>query len=134
GDISAKEERLASLASELDAIPAGYDPERHEAVRRELDRLMPLDARATRYSAQIEREPALQRESASVRQQSEVLAERLSKIRTELATKAVSEEAYAALRAEYEAATQESHAATVALAAAESEETSAAAALEVARR
>jgi exonuclease SbcC len=134
GDIGAKEERLASLASELDAIPAGYDSARHETVRRELDRLMPLDAKATRYSAQIEREPALQRESASVRQQSEVLAERLRSIRTELETKAVSEEAYTALRADHEAASQESHAASVALAAGESEATGAAAALEVARR
>jgi len=134
GDIAAKEERLATLANELDAIPAGYDAERHETVRRELDRLMPLDARATRYSAQIEREPALQRESVSVRQQSEALAGRLSGIRTELDTKSVSEEAYAALQAEHDAASQESHAASVALAAAESEESSAASALEIARK
>jgi exonuclease SbcC len=134
GDISAKEERLASLASELDAIPAGYDPDRHETVRRELDRLMPLDAKATRFSAQIEREPALQRESTHVRQQSEVLGERLGRIRSELDAKTVSEEDYAALRTEHEAASQESHAASVALAAGESEATGAAAALEVARR
>jgi exonuclease SbcC len=55
-------------------------------------------------------------------------------MRTELEMKAVSEEDYLALRADHEAASQELHAASVALAAAESEATSAAAALEVARR
>src|SRR5690348_2828741 len=48
GDITAKEERQASLERELEAIPAGYDAERHEALRHELDRLVPLDAQATR--------------------------------------------------------------------------------------
>ena len=134
GDITSKEERLASLAGELDAIPAGYDPERHDTVRLELDRLMPLDARATRLSAQIEREPALQRESAQVRQQSAVLAERLLRLRTELEARTVSEEDFIALRAEHEEASRESHAASVAVAATESEASGAAAALEVARR
>ena len=134
GDITVKEERLASLAGELDAIPAGYDPERHDTVRRELDRLMPLDAKATRLSAQIEREPALQRESTQVRQQSAVLAERLLRLRTELEARTVSEEDFIALRVEHEEASRESHAASVALAAADSEASSSATALEVARR
>src|SRR6185312_14571547 len=48
GEISAKSDRIAALRSELETIPAGYDAERHGVVRRELDRLMPLDAKATR--------------------------------------------------------------------------------------
>src|SRR6185437_16373834 len=66
GEIAAKADRIASLASELDTIPAGYDGARHDRVRRELDRLMPLDAKATRLGAQIEREPALLRERAQL--------------------------------------------------------------------
>lgn len=134
GDITAKEERLASLAGELDAIPAGYDEVRHDAVRVELDRLMPLDAKATRFSAQIEREPALERESTHVRQQSTVLTQRLARLHAQHEARKVSEADFLALRTEYEAASQDLHAAALALASADSEASGAAAALEVARR
>src|SRR6185312_4702912 len=53
GEIAAKSDRVAALRSELETIPAGYDAVRHDLVRRELDRLMPLDAKATRLGAQI---------------------------------------------------------------------------------
>ena len=66
GDLTAKEEREAALARDLEAIPAGYDARRHELVRLEIDRLMPLDAKVTRLSAQIEREQTLTREQSQV--------------------------------------------------------------------
>ncbi|HEY9514031.1 MAG TPA: SMC family ATPase, partial [Gemmatimonadaceae bacterium] len=106
GDIATKETRLAALAGELDAIPAGYDAERHEAVRAELDRLLPLDARATRLSAQIEREHSLQREESHVRQQSAALAERLAALRSQREAMTVSEADFLALRTEYDQASQ----------------------------
>ncbi|HEX6537325.1 MAG TPA: SMC family ATPase [Gemmatimonadaceae bacterium] len=134
GDIAAKEERLAGLAGELDAIPAGYDPERHDTVRRELDRLLPLDARATRLSAQIEREPALVRERGQATEHLEALGTRLAELRARRDAMTVSEADFLALRAEFDRVSQEQRMAELALATSESEAAAAAAALETAER
>lgn len=129
GEIGAKEERLATLTDELAAIPAGYDAERHATVRRELDRLMPLDARATRLSAQAEREPVLQRERAQVARSVDAVRERLTDLRARRAAMTISENQFATLREEHERATQALHAAELTGASAESELASAALAL-----
>ncbi|MBX6332015.1 MAG: SMC family ATPase [Gemmatimonadaceae bacterium] len=133
-DIAAKDERLAALARELDAIPAGYDAARHDAVRRELDRLMPLDAKATRLSAQIEREPALVREQGQVREHVAAVERRLAELRERRQAITVSEIDFLALPDAHERASEELRRAELAAAAAESEVTAAAAALEVAQR
>ncbi|HEU4564218.1 MAG TPA: SMC family ATPase, partial [Gemmatimonadaceae bacterium] len=133
GDIAAKEERLAALARELDAIPAGYDAERHDTVRRELDRLMPLDARATRLSAQIEREPVLARERAQVTEHAERVAARLAELRARRDAMTVSEADFLALRDAFDRASQAMRLAELGLATAESELAAAGAALELYR-
>jgi exonuclease SbcC len=133
-DIGAKDERLAALARELDAIPAGYDAARHDTVRRELDRLMPLDAKATRLSAQIEREPALVREQGQVREHVAAVERRLAELRERRQAITVSEIDFLALRDAHERASEELRRAELSVAAAESEATAAAAALEVAQR
>ena len=61
-ELQAKEQRFAQLRHDREAIPGGYDVERHMAARRELERLRPLDARATRLAAQLERRAALEAE------------------------------------------------------------------------
>ena len=134
GDLAAKEERRAGLDRELDAIPAGYDAARHEAVRVELDRLLPLDARATRLSAQIEREPSLRREQEQVREAVAVLRERLSDLRARRAAMTVSENQFVALRDEHERASEALHAAALAATAADGEAAAAEGALAVAQR
>lgn len=134
GEIGLKEQRLAALVRELDAIPAGYDPTRHDEVRRELDRLLPLDAKATRLSAQIEREPALVREREQVEANLAALAARLSDLRARRDAMAVPEADFAALREAYERASQRLHRAELAVAATASDAAAAGQALEVARR
>jgi exonuclease SbcC len=134
GDMAQKEERLASIARELDAIPAGYDAGRHEQVRAELDRLMPLDAKATRLSAQIEREPALAREHAHVTEHVATVRQRVAELRTRRDALTISETDFLALRAEFDRASQELRLAELAAAHAESERAGAGAALEVAQR
>lgn len=121
GEVAAKGDRVAALRSELETIPAGYDAARHDLVRRELDRLMPLDAKATRLGAQIEREPALLRERAQLHDAEAALRARITDLRARRAALSVSEQQYAALRDEHAKASDEMHAADLAAATAESE-------------
>ena len=121
GDIAAKEERDTVLERELAAIPAGYDAERYEQVRRELDRLVPLDARATRLSAQIEREPHLMRERSQVQETSAALQQRLQELRARCEATALPDADFATLRDAYEQASSAMHSAELAAVSAEGE-------------
>ncbi|HUQ45421.1 MAG TPA: SMC family ATPase [Gemmatimonadaceae bacterium] len=58
-DLTARAQRFEQVRRDRELIPAGYDVARHAAARRELERLRPLDARATRLATQLERGPAL---------------------------------------------------------------------------
>jgi exonuclease SbcC len=58
-DLQAKETRYAQVTADRVALPSGYDAARRAAVERELQRLRPLDARATRLATQLERRGAL---------------------------------------------------------------------------
>jgi len=89
---------------------------------------MPLDAKATRLGAQIEREPALLRERAQLHDAEAALRARISDLRARQAALTVSEHQYAALRDEHAKAAAEVHASELAAATAESELASAEAA------
>ena len=134
GEIGAKDERDAQLTRELGAIPAGYDAARHGVVRQELDRLMPVDAKATRLSAQIEREPALVREREAVHAQHAALDARLSALRARRDAVTVPEEEFARVREEFDRASAAMRAAELRVVQAESDARNAAATLEVAER
>jgi DNA repair protein SbcC/Rad50 len=103
-DLAGKDQRLATLLRDLAAIPPGYDAARHQALRQEIERLTPLDAKAARLSAQIEREPQLQRERERVLQTRQVLGSRLGTLRARRAGVAFSEQEFADLRSRHEAA------------------------------
>ena len=133
GDITAKEERLASIGRDLASIPAGYDPTRHEFVKRELDRLMPLDAKATRLSAQIERGPSLLREQATVRDGLAAVTARLADLRARRDAVAISEGEYVALRDSFEQASAELRVAELAVVQADADAAAAGAALAAAQ-
>ncbi|MDQ2932576.1 MAG: hypothetical protein M3Y05_17370, partial [Gemmatimonadota bacterium] len=115
GDITVKEEREKVLARDLEAIPAGYDARRHELVRMEIDRLMPLDAKVTRLSAQIEREQTLAREQSQVLANAAELAVRIAELRTRRDSITVSESDFATLRAQNETAAADVRAAELAV-------------------
>ena len=134
GEIGAKDERDAQLTRELGAIPAGYDAARHGVVRRELDRLMPIDAKATRLSAQIEREPALVRERDAVHAHVAELEVRLASLRARRDAVTVPEEEFARVRAEFDRASAEMRAVELRVVQAESDAQNAAATLDVAER
>jgi exonuclease SbcC len=129
-DLAGKNERAAQVAAELEAIPPGYDAARHDQLRAEIERLTPLDARAARLSAQLERVPQVERERSGALDRLAAVRERLAALQGRRAETTVSEPEHEALRGEYEHATGEAHAAELALVQAQGEEASAQMALE----
>ena len=106
-DLHAREQRFALVHAERVAIPGTYDAARHAAARHELERLRPLDGRATRLATLMERRPVLESErdrAAAGVASAQGRAAQLSARRDVLA---FSEQGYAALRARYESAAAE---------------------------
>ena len=133
-EIATKDERLAAMRTELATIATGYDAARHETVKRLLERLEPIDARAKKLAIQIEREPRIveQREGVAARL-AEVdarlreLAERRGKI-------VFSEQSFTDLRGKHDAAVADFRAAELGAVQAQSELASAHDAFEAAER
>jgi DNA repair protein SbcC/Rad50 len=133
-DIGAKEQRHEAVRRDLAAIPPGYDGARHAALRREVERLMPLNDRATRLSAQIDREPQLDQDRRRVTESLGALRDRLASLRERTRTIPFSESDFASLRTAYETAAAEARAADVAAAKAQGDANTARLALDSAER
>jgi len=133
-EIESKEQRHGMIHGELVAIPSGYDSLKHRELRLELDRLQPLDAKAARLSAQVEREPQLRRERDRVSGEWERVTLRLTDLRAQRAGIDLTDEIVAALRGAYERACVDLREAELTAVAAEGETTSAESALKVARQ
>jgi exonuclease SbcC len=133
-DISIKEQRYDAVRRDLTAIPAGYDGARHAALRREIERLVPLNERATRLSAAIDREPQLAAERGRVADALGVVQARLADVRERRRSVEFSEADYLALRSAYETAAAAARAADVAAASAQGDANAARGALESAER
>ncbi|HEY7233380.1 MAG TPA: SMC family ATPase [Gemmatimonadaceae bacterium] len=131
-DIAQKEERANALGADLAAIPTGYRAEHHEHLRRELERLQPLDARAARLGAQVERDGQLRRERERVAQAVGLTTARITELRRQRDALQFSEQSWDSLRAEYEHAATELRAAELASVATEGEAAAARGALETA--
>src|SRR6478672_7598987 len=106
-ELTAKAQRFDQVCKDREAIPGGYDAQRHAAARRELERLRPLDARATRLATQLERRPVLivERDRAAAG-----LAAAQGRIATLTARRELlsfSEQSFAELRATHDAAAAE---------------------------
>jgi exonuclease SbcC len=133
-DIGSKEQRHEAVRRDLGAIPPGYDGARHAALRREVERLVPLNERATRLSAQIDRESQLDHDRQRVSESLGTLRDRLASLRERTRTIAFSESEFATLRAAYETAAAEARAADVAAATAQGDANAARLALDSAER
>ena len=109
-DIAAKEQRRAGLERDLASIPAGYDAARHAELRRAVERLTPVNARASRLGALIDREPQLKREQERISAASLAQVQRLRELRERRDAIHFSESEYIALRTAYEYAASDAHA------------------------
>ena len=133
-DIGAKEQRHEAVRRDLAAIPPGYDGAKHAALRREVERLMPLNDRATRLSAQIDREPQLDQDRRRVTESLGALRDRLASLRERTRMIPFSESEFVSLRGAFETAAAEARAADVAAASAQGDANAARLALESAER
>ena len=106
-DLHAREQRFALVHAERVAIPGTYDAARHAAARRELERLRPLDGRATRLATLLERRPVLESERDRAAAGVASAQGRAAKLSARRDVLAFSEQGYAALRARYESAAAE---------------------------
>jgi exonuclease SbcC len=124
-DLEAKQQRLDAVRRDLAAIPAGYDAARHVELQALVTRLQPLDARAARISAQIEREGQLRGEHRRARERQAVARERAAALRARRDAAAFSEERFAELRQRHDLAATELRAAELNAAAAQADAASA---------
>ncbi|HUX34769.1 MAG TPA: SbcC/MukB-like Walker B domain-containing protein, partial [Gemmatimonadaceae bacterium] len=120
-DITEKEQRHATLQQDLAALPSGYDAAAHQAALAERARLQPLDARATKLSALVEREEPIRAETAQTAARLAAANARIAALTAERDALQFSEESFGALRLRYDAAAAEFRAAELASVAAEGE-------------
>ena len=128
-DLHAREQRFAQVRADRESIPGGYDATRHAAARRELERLGPLNGRATRLAALMERRPVLESERDRAGAGMASAQHRVASLSARREVLAFSEQGYAALRTRYDDATAELRTAELDAVSAEGEATGAQAAV-----
>src|SRR2546423_20223 len=106
-DLQAKEQRFEQVRSDREAIPGQYDAVRHAAARRELERLRPLDARATRLATQLERRDALEAERDRAAAGVAAAQGRVAALTARRGLLSFSEQSYAELRMRHDSAAAE---------------------------
>ena len=100
-DLKGKEERRVSLSTELASLAVQYDASRHADVKREVDRLTPLAARATKLQAAVEREAALIPERDRVAAALSEIATHLAELTRRQSLLAFSEQTFTSIRETY---------------------------------
>ena len=100
-------ERRDGLERELAGLPAGYDQEVHRAVEARLQTLRALETRAARWEESAARREMGERERAEAQGREAAAGERGGAAARERAALGFSEEAFVALRQEYEAASED---------------------------
>ena len=106
-DLATKEQRFEQVRRDRELIPGGYDAVRHAAARRELERVRPLDARATRLAMQLERRPTLVVERDRAAGGVAAAQARIATLTARRDLLSFSEQSYAELRAVHDAAAAE---------------------------
>ena len=120
-DLQAREQRFAQVHADRESIPGGYDAVRHAAARRELERLRPLDGRATRLATLMERRPVLESERDRAAAGMASAQHRVTSLSARRNVLAFSEQNFTALRAQYDVAAAELRTAELDAVAAEGE-------------
>jgi exonuclease SbcC len=133
-DLGQKEQQLGGVQANLAAVPGGYDAARHVEVRRDVDRLAPLNAKATRLSTLIEREDTLRADYARIAEEHAALEQQLVTLKARRAEADFSEKDFAKLREEFERSSALARSAEVALATARADAISATQGVENATR
>lgn len=118
--IARQEQRLSGHRADVATLPAGYDAARHDAVRRELERLAPLEQRAARLAVTTDRIEALRADRVAADAAASATAARVESLRAALGH-AQTDADYDRLRAAFDASSAALRDASVALATADGE-------------
>jgi exonuclease SbcC len=103
-ELEAEETRARELAGEIGALPAGYEPKRHEEVREGLKRLAELRTQATQLETRLERQPDLRAAQARAGEEERQIRAQIEDLKRSRAELDFSEERYLAAEKEYEGA------------------------------
>ena len=120
-DADALEQRLATITSQLEAIPGGYHETRHAQLRQQHAQLAPMAERSVRLSALAEREPKVRTALDRARKEADKARKRLAQLRKAREESSFSEEAFVKLERRHSEAAAERHAAELAALGAEKE-------------
>ncbi|MEO6779266.1 MAG: SMC family ATPase, partial [Gemmatimonadaceae bacterium] len=105
-EIASKSDRRDEMLVEINSISAVYDGVRHAKVREDIARLSPLDLRAARLEASVERAPAAQAERARIDSELAAALVKRQTLRAAGATREFSQTAYDAARADFDRSTE----------------------------
>ncbi|HEU0016478.1 MAG TPA: SMC family ATPase, partial [Longimicrobium sp.] len=94
--------RATTLAAELEALPGGYDAAAHRRADERLRGLRELEKRAARLEEAVARGPDAEMQQVEARRAEAAAVERARAVAAERGALAFSEEAFAALRVDYE--------------------------------
>nr|MBA2707284.1 hypothetical protein [Gemmatimonadaceae bacterium] len=101
-DMSTKERRLAQMRRDISVIARGFDATRFDFVKSEIARLAPLDSRAARLGALIDREPQLLTEQAEYTNAVSAIESLLGTLRVRHRQMSFAAADYDRLKADYE--------------------------------
>ena len=101
-DIVEKEQRQAAVHEDLAAVPSGYDGAEYQRLRDARARLQPLDERATKLSALIEREEPIRQAAGEAAARWREVQVRAAALRAEREVSHFSEDSFAELRTQYD--------------------------------
>jgi len=101
-DMSTKERRLEQMRRDISVIARGFDATRFDFVKSEIARLAPLDSRASRLGALIDREPQLLTEQAEYTNAVSAIESLLGTLRVRHRQMSFAAADYDRLKADYE--------------------------------
>ena len=110
-DIDAKEKRLDGMRRDISVIARGFDAARYELVKGEIARLVPLESRAARLGALLDREPQLLEQQQEHRTSLNTVLETLGTLRMRHKQMSFASADFDRLKAEYERCYAETRAA-----------------------
>ncbi|MFL5538686.1 MAG: SbcC/MukB-like Walker B domain-containing protein, partial [Longimicrobiaceae bacterium] len=114
GDAATRERRRDDLAAELEAIPAGYDAALHRQVEAAVRHLRTQETQAARLEETVGRRAEWEREQADAAEREQGALERHRATAAEREALAFREDEFAAVKAEFDAATARHRAAELA--------------------
>ncbi len=103
-EISQRTREIARLSQQLESLPTGYDPQRHEEVRNELQQLQPVYEEALQLHTLLKDYDPLKEQIATLRARKEENAQQLQQVETQLRALNYSEEDYQHAEAAYQQA------------------------------